>query len=244
MSQKYNTSSRISVTLKPNVYLSAGGEQTMNYQGAADFALKHLQEKLPAKLPYHDIDHTRSVVVPATSRLAAMHNLSHEETHLLLTAAWFHDTGFSVRYEDNERFGAQIAGDVLPTFGYSPEQIARVQALIMATQISHKPQDTCEAIIADADLDMLGRSDFLISANNLREEERDWRDTVYTDPEWYSFEMRFLTHHRYHTVAQRRFRNNGKVRNYLKLARMLYNSGTGALPHRSTGDGTQPLRPY
>lgn len=216
----------------------------MNYQGAAAFALKHLQQKLPAKLPYHDVDHTRSVVVPAAARLAAAHELPENETLLVLTAAWFHDTGFTVRYEDNEKFGAQLAAEVLPGFGYTPAQVQRVQALIMATQVSHKPQDTGEAIMADADLDMLGRSDFLISADNLRQEERDWRNTVYTDAEWYTFEMRFLTHHRYHTIPQRRFRNNGKVRNYLKLARMLYNSEAGTLPRHQSGDGTQPLRPY
>jgi uncharacterized protein len=216
----------------------------MDFQGAADFALNHLQQNLPDRLPYHDVDHTRSVVVPATARLASAHNLGHEDTQLLLTAAWYHDTGFTVQYEDNERLGAALAGDTLPQFGYTPAQVERVQQLIMATQISHTPQDMAETIIADADLDMLGRSDFLISAANLRQEEKEWRDTVYSDAEWYTFEMRFLTHHRYYTIAQRRFRNNGKVRNYLKLARMLYNnSGTGSLPRRANGDGTRPLRP-
>lgn len=218
----------------------------MDFIGAVAFAENHLETALPNHLHYHNIHHTRDVVVPAVERLAKAHGLPEHDAKLLRTAAWFHDTGFSKRYRDNEIIGANIAERALPKYDYTDEDIARIRDLILATQLSHEPQNMMEAIISDADLDTLGRADFLASAERLRTEEAQWNLRKFTDVEWYRFEMQFLSSHRYHTRAQRRFRNSGKVQNYLKVAQrmILYrDADVPASPRAFKPRDTQPIHP-
>jgi uncharacterized protein len=215
----------------------------MDYERAWQHALHRLNHDLPDNLYYHSVPHTRDVVVPATERLADYYEVRDPDRTLLLTAAWYHDLGFIEQFEKNEPIGARIAAETLPDFGYSPEQIAVVQDIIMATQIPHQPKNLLHEIIADADMDALGRVDFMLSAEQLRMEERDWRNRTYTDEEWFLFEMRFLSSHRYFTRAQRRFRNRGKVQNYLQLAKLLVKvrhntNSTGS----HSGEDTQPFQ--
>jgi uncharacterized protein len=96
-------------------------------------------------------------------------NLLPEPLHtLLMTAAWFHDLGFSEKYTQNEVIGTRIAAEVLPEFGYNSDHIKQVRKIIMATKMPQQPQSLAGAILADADLDMLGRADFMTSADQLR----------------------------------------------------------------------------
>src|SRR6185436_11265006 len=94
-----------------------------NFEQARTYALQRLQRELPAALTYHSLAHTRDDVAPATLRLAAVAGVSGEQRMLLHTAAYYHDIGFVLQRIDHEAIGAQIAAEVLPDFGYSPEQI-------------------------------------------------------------------------------------------------------------------------
>lgn len=193
----------------------------MDYQQAKDYAIKRLTCDLPAKLAYHGIHHTRDHVVPAVERLTKSYAITGEVRELMLTAAWFHDIGFVERYDNNEPIGVQIAKQVLPGYGYTRPQIQTIGSLILATEPNKKPENLMEEILVDADMDSLGRPDFIEIAETLRKEEEHYRNFYYTDAAWYLFEMQFLSKHRYYTRAQRFFRNSGKVGNFLKLYSLL-----------------------
>jgi hypothetical protein len=65
-----------------------------------------------------------------------------------------------IQAENHEAISCQIAEEILVQFDYSPEQIQKIKGMIMATRIPQTPTNHLEEILADADLDYLGRDDF------------------------------------------------------------------------------------
>jgi uncharacterized protein len=189
----------------------------MNVSAAVSYAHDKLVHDLPANLLYHGTHHTRDDVVPAAKRLANAYKLSKDGQALLLTAAWYHDIGFTVRYDKNEAIGARIAAEALPRFGYTFEQIQMIVGIILATRPPQDPKTLLEAIMVDADLDSLGRDDFIAVAKTLREEEAIYKNITRTESQWYWEEMNFLRDHRYFTDIQRRYRTVGKLKNFMRL---------------------------
>ena len=64
----------------------------------------------------------------------------------------------------------EYAQKFLPEYGYSKIQIEKISQLILATKVPQNPKNKLEKIICDADLDYLGREDFIyISDNFFRE---------------------------------------------------------------------------
>jgi predicted metal-dependent HD superfamily phosphohydrolase len=184
------------------------------------FVLQRLEETLSPDLLYHGVAHTRDDVLPAVERLAALAHLTRDERLLLRTAALYHDTGFAVAYRDNEQFGAAIARESLPRFGLSTEQIDTVVRLIMATAIPQRPEDPLEALLCDADLDSLGREDYLDTSLKLwRELALHGEDISLED--WYRRQIRFLGAHAYFSQEARSLRDAGKAANLQLLQRLL-----------------------
>ena len=65
---------------------------------------------------------------------------------------------------------AKLAKEILPEYLYSYKQIDSICEIIMATKLPPRPKNLLEMIICDADLDYLGRSDFIPVSNNLYKE--------------------------------------------------------------------------
>ncbi|MBN1679144.1 MAG: HD domain-containing protein [Anaerolineae bacterium] len=195
---------------------------------AQQYVLRRLEHELYPKLTYHSIRHTRDDVVPAVERFAAMEGITGDDLLALRTAAWFHDLGYIEQHVGDEQFGdgheacgARIAAAVLPDFGYTVAHIDLIQRLIMATQWPTNPQTLLEQIMADADLDSLGRDDFLITSQNLRDEQVALFGNRTSDVEWYTSQRAFLKAHHYYTNAARSLRGAGKYRNMLLIERLL-----------------------
>jgi uncharacterized protein len=169
-----------------------------------------LLHKLSPKLTYHNYAHTVEEVVGAADRLAAAERVGNAERALLHTAAYFHDLGFLETWRGHEAVSARIAGESLPHFGYAPVQIECVQALIMATQLPNHPTTLLECIIADADLDTLGRDDFWTRNRALRD-ELVYFGVTYTDKAWYEHQVEFIGGHRYRTASARALRDHRKA---------------------------------
>ena len=191
-----------------------------DWEGVRTYLLERLALELPADLHYHGLHHTRDDVLPAAETLATRAGLDAEETLLLKTAALYHDAGFMFRYADNEALAAALAGQTLPQFGYEPEQIQVIQALIEATHMPQYPIGLLQELLCDADLDSLGREDFLETSHSLRR-EIEAHGTFIPLQEWYSRQLEFLTLHRYFTEAARTLRNAGKERNIAILQHRL-----------------------
>lgn len=207
-------------SLQPNTSLAPSGEsQTQSRQEsylpnltlAMQYARQRLRELSP-RLTYHSLWHTWHDVLPAVDRLIMLEHISGEDALLLRTAAVYHDIGFVVQIADHEMIGAQIATYVLPRLGYTLQQVERVYGMIVATRLPQSPKNLLEQIIADADLDVLGRDDFWPRNKALRTEYTALGKHI-SDMKWCACQSDFLQSHRYFTASARAVREVQKQRN-------------------------------
>jgi len=172
----------------------------MDYIGAKEYIITKLTKELPDNLYYHSIDHTLDVL-KAVETLSYMEKINKEEDLVILkTAALFHDSGYIVKYCNNEVASVQIVCESLPEFGYSLKHIERISKLILSTGVPRKPKNIFEKILCDADLDYLGRDDFYMIGIRLL---REWNanDIPTSLQEWYIQEVYFLQQHEYYTKS-------------------------------------------
>lgn len=178
--------------------------------------MARLEQELDPLLTYHSARHTRDVLV-ATEQLSRDEHVSEEEVHLLKVAALLHDAGFLLSFEEHEAFGAKLARQILPSEGYSSNEIETVCRLIMATRVPQAPKDLLEYIICDADLDYLGRNDFFEVGDRLYQEFKA-RGIVSDMCDWDRLQIKFLEYHKYFTTSARLRRTRQKAK-HLELVR-------------------------
>ena len=181
----------------------------MRYKEAENWVFAKLAHELDDVLVYHDIKHTADVV-RAADRLCYLEGISQHDTIMVRTAALFHDVGFCEQYMDNEELAAGVAREVLPQFGYTPEEVATIGQMIMATRVPHHPHNKLDEIICDADLDYLGRDDFHPIADNLKIELMHY-GIIKTDKEWDEIQVKFFNLHRYFTSSAIKLRQEKKA---------------------------------
>ena len=194
--------------------------QSFNFELARLYAEKRLERELSPYLLYHAISHTRDEVVPAVEMLARMAGVRDESLLLLLTAAWFHDLGYTETTSGHEMVGFQIAKDVLPIFGYSPSHLEVIQGCLLATILPQSPKNLLEQIMADADLDVLGRENFIQRNRDLRA-EMAYLGREFDDEQWYMEQLQFIRAHTYFTEYARSMRDAQKKINIELLQRLL-----------------------
>jgi uncharacterized protein len=188
----------------------------MNIEKAREFINYKLKNGLSPTLTYHGFHHTLDVV-DAALKIAKAEGITDEESLILLeTAALFHDLGFISTYKGHEDEGSRIAQVILPAYSYSEEQIAQICGMIMATKIPQNPQNLLEQIIADADLDYLGRDDFEPIAHSLFLELKE-REMVTDLKIWNQIQVKFLENHHYWTKSTVDLRNSEKMKRLEEL---------------------------
>jgi predicted metal-dependent HD superfamily phosphohydrolase len=188
------------------------------------------EDELPGTLKYHSPAHTlhpTKGVAAIASKLSLKENISEGERELVVAAAYFHDTGFVREYEKNEPIAARMAGRIFKLVGYRPEEIRKIQAMILTTDLDVEPKTHLEMILCDADLDNLGRKDFMELDAKLREGRRLRGVDVSDDASWYRGTLKFLQKHRYYTDSQQKCREKGKQENIGKLLDLLEALETG-----------------
>jgi HD superfamily phosphodiesterase len=183
-----------------------------DFESAARHAVEQLEQKLSIIYTYHSLKHTCDEVVGMAERLAGLEGIDGEDRMLLVTGAYFHDIGFVQRPENHELMGVQYVNHVLPQFGYSPAQLKVIEGIILATRIPQRPHNLLEEIVADADLDSLGRVDFWNRSLALRS-EMAMLGMYFTDQEWCERQRGFLRQHHYFTASAKRLRDEQKQNN-------------------------------
>ncbi len=194
-----------------------------DFESAKQYALERLEQELTDSLIYHCLAHTQDDVVPAVERLAAMEGIGDGDLLLLRTAAFFHDLGFVEQLTDHEVASVRIASEVLPRYDYNPAQIDIIIGIILATRIPQEPHTYLEKIMADADLDLLGRDDFWTLNRALRVEQENLGQSM-TDEEWYTSQLAFLRNHHYFTLSAQALRQEYKQRHIEETATLLEES--------------------
>jgi uncharacterized protein len=176
------------------------------YDAALHHALGRLRKELPPGLLYHSYDHTAEDVLPAAERLASLSGVGGEDLQLLRVAAAFHDLGYVNAYWQHELASLRITAQTLPGYGFEPAQIDIILGIIVATRLPQSPRTLLEQIMADADLDSLGRDDYFELSERLRE-ELELQGQGRPLPQWRDAQIAFLGGHHYFTDAARRLRD-------------------------------------
>jgi uncharacterized protein len=193
---------------------------TFDFESAKAYAIKKLERRLSPNLFYHSLEHTKNDVVPAVHWLAENENVSEYECLILSTAAWFHDLGYTVGMDDHESNSIIIAKKVLPDFGYSVAEIEMIAGIIEATRVPQQPKTHLEEIMADADLDTLGRIDFFETSHLLYVEMLSLGNII-SPSEWIERQYKFLRSHTYFTETSKTMREPVKQENIAALEALL-----------------------
>lgn len=183
-----------------------------DYDGAIAYAIGRLRSELAFEFTYHNLWHTEQEVMPTALKLARLSNLDETDIQLLEIATAFHDIGFTEVKKNHEITGSRIVAQILPSFGFSSEQIELIMGMIMATRLPQNPRTSLEECIADADLDVLGRDDFLARNQSLRQELAHLGSHV-PDQQWLQSQLSFIQSHSYFSVAARELRDKKKQEN-------------------------------
>lgn len=184
------------------------------------------KDELPSGIKYHDSDHTlhsTQGVVAVANRIAIAENISEHDRELLIAAAYFHDTGYIREYDKNEPIAARMAGRILKLIGYQPNEVEKIQKMILSTDLEREPETHIEKILCDADLDHLGRDDFFKLDAKLREGRRIRGIDVSDDAKWYKGTLQIMKTHQYYTDAQKKLREKKKQENIQRLLAKLQN---------------------
>ena len=193
----------------------------MEYEKIKKIILKELKENLPEHISYHSVMHVKDVI-NAVEEIAIAENVEGEDLMLLKTAALFHDTGFLYGAKDHEQKSCEIAQKYLLDYGYSQPQIDKIKGMIMATKIPQSPNNKLEEILADADLDYLGRDDFFKIGDKLFDELTMF-GIVNSERDWNLLQEKFLESHHFFTKTAINNRNQKKQEN-LEIIKSKLNS--------------------
>ena len=165
---------------------------------------------------YHTLDHTLDVQKVA-KQILHKENIEMHTGLIIETAALFHDAGMLITYKDHELASVDIARKSLPTFAYSAAEIDEVCDLIMATRLPQKPLTHEGYILCDADMDNLGRDDFLLKSFQIKLEMEMNRITMPPLKNWLMNLVQFLEEHVYYTASAIELRQARKMQNLAEL---------------------------
>ena len=181
-----------------------------------NYVMGRLEKELPRNLYYHVPAHTMDVYANV-QKIGKQEDVSPEDIDLLRVAALFHDLGFIEQYDKNEPIGARMAEEKLPEFGFSADEIQKIKQIIMATQMPHNPQSLLDEIIADADMDNLGRDDFYIQTELLRLELKE-NGIVISLRQWYGENLpKLFSMHSYFTRTAKTLRDPVKAKHLSEM---------------------------
>jgi len=189
----------------------------MNYQQLLEQVKQHViryfKTKGDQKLAYHNLAHTESVVSNA-GQIARHYRLGEKDFFIVLTAAWFHDTGyFTGGAEDHELRGADIAVKFLREIQVDEEVIQMVRQCILATRMPQSPGSLIEQIVCDADLFHFGTDEFAERNKLMRREAESRLGTKITKSDWRKSTIRFMEAHHFQTDYGRNLLEDKKKQN-------------------------------
>ena len=193
--------------------------QMVRFDDIDELIMTKLERGLPKTLYYHDLKHTIDVCTQVEI-LGRMEKVTEEEMLLLKTAALFHDSGFVIGYDDHEFLAIKMAKETLPKFNYTDNQIKIISDLIYATRLPPNPKNLLEQIMCDADLDYLGRPDFIPVSQKLFRELFE-RNKIKSIEEWNKMQIKFIESHQYFTETARQLRSQNKNEQLQKLKKLM-----------------------
>lgn len=184
---------------------------------AEDFATIKLTSIDGVKYLYHNLRHTQRVV-ESILELIEGEKVEDKNAEQLLVAAWFHDLGYMVSYNDHEEHSCEFAKEFLTKNDCSSTLIKSVCSLIMATVSDYEPKNNLEKIMRDADSSHFSVKSFMAISELLREELASIGRQKYSIADWTEENIRSLrTKHRFYTQYALDNWQEGKDKNIKRL---------------------------
>lgn len=159
--------------------------------------LDELKEKLAPYLSYHCYEHIIDVS-NVCDKYIRIYKIDESMAKLIRIAAVGHDFGYTVSSIDHEERSISLLEPILEPV-LTKEEIAIVNGMIRATEVPQQPKTFFEKILADADLDYLGRKHYDELSENLHQELMHF-GVVKTEREWLDLQISFLESHVFHTL--------------------------------------------
>jgi predicted metal-dependent HD superfamily phosphohydrolase len=214
----------------------------MNYNHRLDKVKHHVHHffgtKALAQLSYHNLAHTESVVANAV-KIANHYRLEDKETFIVVTAAWFHDAGYSTgEAEGHEKRGAGMAAEFLRSEEVDEDVIAEVEGCILATVWPQNPANFLQQIVCDADLFHLGTPEFGDWNKLVRKEAEQRLGRKIDKTEWRKSTIKLLENHEFQTDYCRDLLDKQKKKNLEKLKQKLLEESLEASVGQDQPPGT------
>ena len=192
----------------------------MNYQQLLEKVKQHVLSYFKIQnnesLIYHNRRHTEDVVT-AAKQIANHYQLDDKDFFIVITASWFHDTGYMKSLGNHEEHSAQVAEEFLKAQQADDEVIQQVKSCIMATKVPQRPNGLLQEIICDADLFHLGTDDFDEKNKLMRKECKTALNCDFSKQDWRHKTIRFMTAHHYHTDYAKMLLSDQKEKNLQDL---------------------------
>jgi hypothetical protein len=113
--------------------------------------------------------------------------------------------GYIDTFDNHEIRSVEYAREILPLYRFKEGQIDAICDLIMATKLSPGPSSLLDKIICDANLDHLGRADFLIQSDRLFQEYL-LNKKIRNKKDWNLMQVELLENHEFYTETARKLR--------------------------------------
>ena len=176
--------------------------------------LSYMKENLPDFLTYHSIDHIMDVA-NVCDKYIKYYDIDNDHAKLIRIAAISHDLGFVASPKDHEERSIVEIRPLLELI-LDDTEIETINGMIRATKVPQQPKTFFEEIIADADLDYLGRDDYDKLSYGLYKELMHY-EVIKTDKEWLNIQIDFLENHYYHTSYAKEHRSDKKLKKLEEL---------------------------
>jgi hypothetical protein len=170
--------------------------------------LAELKENLADHLTYHRYEHTIDVA-NVSNHYIEYYMIADHVAELIRIAAVAHDYGYLFTPNQHEERGIVELRPLLTD--YSDAQIALIDGMIRATKVPQQPKNLYEEILADSDLDYLGRDDYDKLSEGLRKEFLHF-GVIQNDRDWLEIQIKFLENHKFHTEWANLHRSDSKQR--------------------------------
>jgi HD superfamily phosphodiesterase len=171
-------------------------------------------------LTYHTVNHT-TLVVKNAGIIGAKENFNADEMNILLTSAWFHDTGYIKKYLGHEKESMAIATDFLRLKSIDEETINLVSECIMATTFPQKASNKIAEALCDADMMHLGKEYYFEFAEKLRQELKAKGIKTLKKTEFEKESIQFFKAHTFYTDYCKREISSMKENNLKRIQKSM-----------------------
>lgn len=195
------------------------------YKKAEDFVTDLFEKHPDAKLLFHNLQHTETVV-ERTKEIAAHYNLSDNDMLVLYVAAWFHDSGhlYTPGFKNHEERSVEVMNKFMSGFNNEKELVSDIETCILSTKMPRNPATLLQEIICDADTYHLGTKDFKITNQNCHA-EFNLREKNVSDQQWDEGTLQMLNEHRFYTSYCKDLLDGKKKKNIKKIKNKLKETG-------------------